>query len=147
MPGTLSHSPAKVVRELLILAGFGTDAGQWPIKVNGEPDLPDNCLTVYDVAGRDDGYVAFGERQTWHGIQVRIRSSNPEAGYAKANDIAIYLDTPVIDAQVTIASAVYLVRSFNRTSDVLPLGRDAPNSNRRVFTIDALAMLTMLPTL
>lgn len=147
MPGLLSHCPARIVREFLIAKGHGTDAGAWPIKVNGEPDLPDDCITLYDVAGRDDGFVMFGEKQEWNGVQVRVRSANPETGWVKANAISILFDTGLAAGGnlVTIGAARYLLGSINRTGNVLPLGRDAPNSNRRLSTLDCLVSVTMLP--
>lgn len=146
MPGSLSHSPAKVTRDLLIQAGLGSDGGtSWPVFATSEPDAPDNAITVYNAAGRGQGTTApDGEVQESHGVQVRVRCATEETGYAKARAIAVALDA-VANALITIAGTQYMVQLIDRSGDVLSLGKD-PSSSRRLFTLNALVTLTMLPT-
>lgn len=148
MPGTLHHSPARVVHALLVADGYGASSGQWTTKTDGEPDLPDDAVTVYNVAGRNDGFTMSGEMQTWHGVQVRVRAANPETGYRKANAIAVFFDAGFGAGRlVNVDGTQYNLGSVHRTGDVASLGRDAPNSNRRLFTLDCLVSVTMLPTM
>ncbi len=145
MPGPLSHSPARIVHALLVDRGYGAASGRWTVKTDSEPDLPDDCITIYNVQGRDDGYTQFGERQTWNGFQVRVRSANPETGYQKASAIADYFDTGVGSGLlVNIDGTQYNVGSVHRTGDVLPIGT-AQGSKREVHTLDCLLSVTKLP--
>lgn len=147
--GTLEHSPADILGQLLVLMGVGTeptDDLSWPVYVANEPDLPDNCITVYDTAGRDDGRMQVsGERAEHHGVQVRIRSTTHPIGYLKAREVAVALDEDVYQEGVTFDSGEsYTVHSVSRTGDVLPLGKESPTSERRLFTVNAVICLKQL---
>lgn len=150
MPGTLTHSPADVIRRLLIQLGHGTtpeDSGEWPIYVATEPDSPDNAITLYDTAGINQGdHMIDGERQEKHGFQVRIRGWDHTTGYTKAREIAVGMDQNVDRTSATVpdstgAGVSYTVWSITRSSDVLSLGRDTPQSKRHIFTINAVTSL------
>lgn len=157
MPGTLTHSPADVIRRVLIDLGHGvdpTDGGSWPIFVSSEPTTPDSAITVYDTAGRKDGRIMFNGRQhIFHGIQVRVRALKFETGYNKANAIAVALDEDIRLRTVTLndptgtSTTTYTVYSVSRDSDVLPIGTErpretqAPISRRQIFTINASVMV------
>jgi len=79
MPGTLTHSPSDIVRQLLVNLALGVDpttdeTSDWPIYESREPDLPDDCITVYNTADKLQGRtMTDGETQGQEGIQVRIR--------------------------------------------------------------------------
>lgn len=149
MPGSLIHSPADVLRHLLVTKGVGSipvpvpSNSDWPIYAHNEPDGPDNSITIFDVQGIKHGRTMIdGEIQEHHGIQVRIRSSVSDVGYTKARNIAIVLDEQVYQDAVTISSYNYCVHSFNRTSDVIPLGKEATTpSKRSICVINGLIML------
>ena len=146
MPGSLDHSPAEVVRRLLIQEGLGSDPadppGTWPVYANGEPDTPDSAITVYNTQGRDGGRtMTDGERQEHHGVQVRIRAAAFNTGFSKARAIAVSMDEDIVQEFITIGSASYKVWSISRSSDVLFLGNDTPTSKRKLFTINALVSL------
>src|SRR5688572_3973753 len=101
MPGTLIYSPAEVIRKLLIDLGHGfasTTASptDWSAYVDGEPDVPDSCITVYDTEGRKSGRtMTDGEIQEHHGFQIRIRAARHSSGYRKARAICIAMDQDV----------------------------------------------------
>lgn len=145
MSGSLTHSPADIIRNLLVNLGLGTTpsaAGSWPVYAEREPDAPDSVITVYNTAGRKDGRVQVGgEVQEHHGFQVRIRAANPVTGYTKAQAIAIALDETVYQDTVTISAATYLVHAVSRVGSVLALGKETPTSKRNLFTINAVAAL------
>lgn len=127
---------------MLVDMGYGTNRsanGAWPIHSTNEPDLPDNCITVYDTQGVDEGRVMQGERQEKHGIQVRIRSATHAAGFTKARAIAVAIDQDVYLESVVVDGHTYIVHAMSRTSDVLALGKELPTSKRTVFTINATA--------
>lgn len=138
----LSHSPADIIAQLLIDLGLATDPDDtdaWPVYSTDEPDLPDNCITCYDTAGRDVGRtMKDGERQQYPGIQLRIRCARHEVGFVKAQAIAIALDEQVAMDYVTLDAVTYTVQSVLRTGTVVPIGKEVPGSARRAFTINGL---------
>lgn len=141
MSGLLQHSPADVIRYLIIQLGSGSNPDAslaWPVYAAKEPNLPDNCITVFDTEGRDDGRTSpDGERQEFHGVQVKIRATTHALGWDKARDIAVSLDEEVLNETVAIGSSRYVVTAVTRTSGVLVVGSDTPSSNRRIFTFNA----------
>lgn len=147
MPGLLNHSPAKVIRQLLVNQGYGTDPGNvplqaWPVYYSGEPDTPDSVVTVYDTAGpRGQREMVTGERLEHYGIQVRVRSAAHDAGWAKANAIAVAFDKDTELMSVAIGSSRYTVYAITRTTSVIDLGRDVPTGKRNLFTLNALVAL------
>lgn len=147
MSGSLTHSPSDVIRYLLIDLGLGTapSAGQaWPVHVEREPASPDSVLTVYTTQGRTRGRTQRdGIVQEHYGIQIRVRDARPETGHVKANAVACALDTLVKRNTVTIGAQSYLVEAVTRTGAVLS-GKDAPSSNRYLFTVNALASIQPL---
>lgn len=149
MPGSLVHSPADILSYLLVSKGVGSTPtltptnSDWPIYAHNEPDGPDNCITVFDVQGKKNGRTMVdGEIQEHHGIQVRIRSSLSTDGYTKARVIAIVLDEQIYQEAVSVDASNYCVHSFSRTSDVIPLGKEATTpSKRSIYVINGLIML------
>lgn len=145
MPGTLTHSPGDVVRQLLIGLGLGTDpadSGLWPVFAAVEPNTPDNCITLYDTESRRHGRTQTdGEIQEHHGIQFVIRSATYASGYTKARAIAVAADETVYQNTVTISGTSYTVHQISRTGDVLALGQQTPESKRYLFTINAVVSL------
>lgn len=150
MPDSLLHSPADIIRQLLVDLGLGNDSNSntWPTFVGSEPGSPDNVLTVFNTAGRDQGrHMIDGTRQTFPGVQIRVRSALPAVGYSKAGTIADALDASVYNRTVNVetingvAAASYTVHALSRTTDVLDIGKDVPNSRRSIYTINATVTL------
>lgn len=142
MPGLLTHTPADILRWCLIDLGYGTDPDDddsWPIFVGVEPPEPDNCITIGNYLGIDGGREMIGrERAEYDGIQVRVRSSTLNVGWAKCHAIGIALDQSIYDNTVTIGASSYVIHSVRRTTNVLSLGKEPPTSKRDLFTINAL---------
>ncbi len=149
MSGTLAHSPADVVRHLLVDLGGGVlgggavpwTGGAWPIYVSSEPDDPDSVITIFDTAGITQGRIFQGEIQEHQGFQVRVRDANHVDGYTKANALAVLLDESSDRVNVTFASTNYFVHAITRTTGVLVLGKNVPIDKRNVFTINAIVAL------
>lgn len=149
--GPLDHSPADIIRKMLVNLGLGVtpsysaagkyNGSPWPVFAGGEPDTPDSAITVYDTAGVDHGrLMVTGERPEHHGILIRVRSAAHTAGYAKARAIAVALDTDVSFEAATIGSTTYIVWAVTRTTDVLDIGKET-NTNRDLFTVNAIVSL------
>lgn len=137
MSGTLTHSPAQILRKLLIDLGLAETTGDWTCYFSVAPDSPDKAVITFDTEGRVQGRTHVdGETQLAHGVQIQVRGTPAhEIGYARAMVIAVGLDG-FSRATVTINAVSYLVQAVTRTSDVISLGiGDA--SRRRLFTINA----------
>lgn len=151
MPGLMNHSPADVVRRLLVDLGLGSypaiPTSSWPIYSSEEPQTPDNVITVFDTVGRRQGRMMIdGAVEEHHGFQIRVRSADDRTGAVKARTIADTIDKEVYRRWVTVDSTTYQVHSLDRSSDVISLGRergeggkDKKPSQRRIFTINGTA--------
>ena len=144
---SLTHSPADVIRWLLIDLGLGTDpsvSGSWPIHTSSEPDSPDNSISVYDTAGIKDGRIQrTGETREHSGIMLQIRGVTQPIAWAKANAANIILDESIDKSLITISSTDYIVYAVTRHSGPLSLGRE-PGTNRFLFTINAVVALRQI---
>lgn len=144
MAGPLVHSPASIIRALLVSKGMGADPPSliWPIYDNADPATPDNIIFVMNEPGKSSGRVQVdGTVLEHHGISVHVRSTTPAIGYVKARQIAVVLDTEVYQDTVIIGSSTYFVHSATRTDDVLAEGKESPTSKRTLHAVNALVSL------
>lgn len=127
----MTHSQAYVVRKLLL------DLGEtWPVYATKEPGIPDGVITVYNTDGSNDGRsMVDGDVWGTDGIQIRVRSSAPDAAYDKASEVRQKL-IDVYDRTVTVDGETYVVHCFTRIGDVLDIGT-ALNDARSVCTVNA----------
>ena len=153
MSSSLANSPAEIVRQLLVDQGIGTfpsppgnQSGSWPVYVAEEPSQPDNCLTVYDTTGKDDGRrMIDGVMFTHDGFQLRIRSTDHQTGWVKGREARTFFSEVVKTNTVTINGVSYLVWAVTGIGQLLVLGYDTGNSKRRLFTLNALVSVQQLP--
>lgn len=150
MSGTLHHSPAEIIRQLLIDAGVvedlasGTaDNSDWTCFVNSHPELPDNSVCIYNTTAVGHGREQInGETQKHYGIQVRVRGEVVDSTYVKARDILDQFES-VLRAAVTIGASSYLVQAVHIAGDILDIGYDGA-SGRRLFTLNAKTDIRLL---
>lgn len=144
MSGSLAHSPADIIRELLIDLSLGVTpavGATWPVYAASVPDKPDSLITITDTAGVLDGRNQVdGEVQEHHGFQTAVRCANHSDGYVKAETIAIAFDESVRLNTVTIGSIQYTVYAVSRKSGVIAVGT-GPGDKRHLFTINAVVAL------
>jgi hypothetical protein len=145
MATSLAHSPADIIRYLLIAQGIGTlptSNGLWPIFATTEPPTPDNCITVYNTT--PDGYtrVMQGEVRPKYAFQVRVRAVDDQTGWLKANSIR-ELFTAISYALVNISSSVYRVQAIVGVGNILPIGKE-PTSRREIFTQNSQVILRQI---
>lgn len=139
----MEHTPADVVRQLLIDLTLATDpdvAGAWPAYADDEPDKPDDCITVYTTSGQSFGDDhTSGEVLGNFGVQFRVRSMDKKLGWRKANAIATAIAETVYQARVTVPDPEtdYFIQCFGGIGDVLPIGREVGKSRRHLCTINA----------
>lgn len=135
------QSPAEVLRRVLIGLGVAADppALPWPLYRGLEPADPDDCLTVYDTQGTQDGRSMFdGEAYEHPGFQLRVRARRHGAGHAKASELrhALAERIHMVAVGVSGSGVTYLLHSVNRIGVVMSLGQDVPTSKRYLFTIN-----------
>lgn len=143
----LLHSPAEILREVLVgldVGGLPT-AVRWPLFVGNEPSDPDDCLTLYDVQGTDDGRSMLdGELYVHSGFQLRLRSRDYPTGFAKASDSRRTLAESILRIIVAGSGLTYLLHAITRLSDVISLGKEVPSSKRYLFVINGTLALRRL---
>lgn len=141
------HTTAQIIQYLFMNLGIGTDAElspqqSWPIYASGEPDTPDEVLTIYNTSNQQDGRSQIdGEMYQHYGFQVRVRSTSPTQAAIKALDIANQMAEVVNTNVVSIDSANYVVEAISQKTGVLDGGKEIPTSDRNFCTINAIASI------
>ncbi len=151
----LLHSPADVLRWMLIALGAGSDPtdvnsqglpnGAWPIYVDSEPSLPDNCVTLYDTAPSSDGRIMIdGENVQHPGFQVRIRGTDHPTAFVRAeyleHVLAETLKYDTVHITTGTVTSTYLVCCAARLRTTR-MGKDVPNTKRSLYTINGILAL------
>lgn len=154
MPGPLHHAPARVLLQLLVDLGLGTDPDAdrsiaeaslvYPMYWDREPDKPDTLIKISDTEGRSFGNTQLeGERQEHEGIQFFIRGNDKEAIYRHMKEIAVALST-LSQRIVTIEDesgtgtlgTSYSVGSFTQTTGIIPIPTDTPQGKRVIYVLN-----------
>jgi hypothetical protein len=134
------HSPAEVIRQLLIDFDLGTlpsTNGEWPVYSTREPDRKDQMIVTLDQLGFTSGRsMTSGASFDHHGIQIIVRAKDHRTGYARASRIRETLLRSVIRRTVVVDEVPYVVPCINKVSEVLTLGVDAPTTGRSRFSIN-----------
>lgn len=147
MAQTLKHSPAEIVRKLLLDLGLGVAAAwtagkytgsPWPVFDAGMPDAPDNAIAITDTQGRGFGYSQpTPEALGFGGFQVMVRAKDHRTGWLRAD--AIYRGfLGVVNLVVALPgddAASYEVNGIPDIGDVLPIGTEQ-STKRHLFTIN-----------
>ena len=153
MSGALIHSPADIIRNLLIDLSQGTapaDSDAWPIYVAQEPDSPDSVITIYNTLGTRQGRFMFGEVQEKPGFQVRVRDPEHYSGFEKVQAITIALDNMASNTVVEVGDDAgtgnqsYTVYAITGRLGVIALGRDTPRTKMHLFTINAVVTVRQI---
>lgn len=137
MTGTLYHTPAEIVAQLMDDVGLANleDTGTgdpptgWTVFPLHLPDSPEQTILVKDTAGRlhrrSHPTGVMGEH---YGIQVLARSSqDPATPFKKIKSILEFFDTQVNRELVTLpdddgTSRTYRVNAITRTGPAVPAG-------------------------
>lgn len=157
MPSSLAHSQAQILRKALIQLGLAADgesqytAGRyvgdaWPVTAHKEADAPSNVVTTYATTNRVEGRNQVdGTLFEKLGVMIRVRSETEEVGWVKANAIreGVARRDLCYNVAVTLDSTNYLLESLVQIGPILVAG-DNRVSNRKVFTINALANVRQL---
>lgn len=147
VPVGITASPARIVQRLLVENGWASDpdltiVGTWPAYYDNEPDLPDNCITIYDTTPALDSDLMLSGEQTQHeGITIRIRSKDHDVGASMTRQLLKQLTEQVYFKYLTIGSHQYLVQCFAQLS-IVRLGRDS-KTKRTLHNINGFVAVTM----
>lgn len=140
----MAHSPADIIRNMLIALGIGTepvDEGAWPVSAYSEKDTPDAVITVYNTPGVVDGKTgATNDIFEHYGYQIRVRATkNPTAA------VKIYqMDQTLGDVlmqQVNVDDKVYIVCAVVRKGAIVDGGKESPTSQRNFYTLNAVSAI------
>lgn len=130
------EAPSEVVAQLIVDLGLGTATltDDWAVFATGEPDSPDNVITVYDTTPFMDGRTHDGKLQGMPGIQVRIRARDPRNGWKKSKNIEYQLS--IVYQRIVHRTNRYMVHALNGFGGVLVIGKETGVSKRNLFTIN-----------
>lgn len=146
MSGILTHSPADIVRYLLINRGIGSlpeDSGDWPIYAIRMPASPDNLICVYNTQGVMGGkYHVTKTTVERYGIQISIASASHLVGLSKANEVCEVLDELTYDS-ILVGTSQYRIHGFQKTSSILS-NKTTNISKQNSTTVNFLMAVTQL---
>lgn len=144
---TTTHSPARILAAYLVAQSLVTaynSGAAWACFVGFMPDddaVSDSAVAVTDTTGLQDGrQISDGEPIEFAGVQVRIRSLDSDAAWAKAAAIAAALNA-LTSGSVTLGGSTYSLRSVSQQSPVLSLGRERGTRRRTNLSINYLVTL------
>ena len=170
IPTDLQNSPAEIVAQYLVNIGVGSDATaplaakfnnrhkligsgppnsvQWPVYYANEPSSPDSVITVFDTMGQiNSRYMGSGIYYVYWGLQIRVRSYDHQSGWLKAESIRRILSTITTQNIVSgsyLQSNVYCMLPFTGIGMVLPIGNDTPQTKRKIFTLNLMAIISQI---
>jgi uncharacterized protein YggL (DUF469 family) len=101
--------------------------------------MPDNLVTVVDVEGVSDGREMIqGSLQDQLGFQVRIRATDQQTAWTKANSIRTFMSEVVNQNKLVLKDGkTFIIWTLSRIGRVIDLTRDMANTERRRMTINA----------
>ena len=143
MTGTLYHTPAEIIAQLLIDLGLANGAEEdealtgWVVFAIHKPETPDQAILLTDTAGRlHNREMVRGITGEHYGIQVLTRSAeDPATSYKRLKLIFEYFDTQVLRELVILEDEstellhTYRVNAITKTGPPIPSGNDG----RRFF--------------
>ena len=152
----LTHSPADIIRQLLVDLGLAIDptygpdgqytgGASWPVFAHSEPSFPDRCITVRETDAQDDGPDMHGNLYYHHGCQLRFRDVDKNSPSAKARAVqtAIFQPENVLQRTVTVGGVSYEVWCVI-PGPVLNLGYNLPGDKRTLVTVNILTPIRAL---
>ncbi len=144
----LLHPQGRIIQELFILLGIGTNplnSSVWPVFSPKEPDAPDNCLVIWNKDGEEKGNDNnSGEVFLYRGISVLVRATDHNTGYQKAMSIRSTLNKSVDHAVVSLGDSLYCIDCVTTTGDVMDLNMGKTSDRLQRFTVNALADIKIL---
>ena len=142
----LNDSPAFILTRFLIAQGeliIPGESGTWPVYTGALPDggnVEHNAVVGIDTAGVGDGRIMNGSPLFHHGVQLMIRSTDYNVGYAKAAALAEELAVANQTA-VDVGDDTYVIHAIKQTSSVTSLGQEPESKRRYLFSVNFTATI------
>lgn len=142
----MNHSPAYILAQYLIGEGLLSDptgAGAWKVYVGMLPDgqtTEHNAVGCIDTTPLKDGRLNSGPSIFHYGIQLLLRSSAYNTGYAKASALLEALEAVDRDT-VTISGTTYRLMNVSPTGGIVVLGQEDGTKRRELFSVNFLVTL------
>lgn len=142
----MNHSPAYIIAQYLKDQGEVTDpdsSGDWMAYVGtlpGGDEAEHDAVGVMNTSPVQDGRLMTGAGIYHHGVQILLRASAHNTGYAKAHDLLEALED-VDDDQVTCGSDTYEINNVSPAGGVVSLGQEEGTRRREMFSVNFLATL------
>ena len=144
----MNYSPAKIIKEYLIDEGIVVDpegsVDGWKIYLS---NLPDGENTDYDAVAcmdtspvKDGRIMKTGETIFHHGIQLLVRTSEYNDGYAKASEILEALQV-VDDVEITVGTDDFKINNVSPATGIVALGQEKGTKWREMFSLNFLVTL------
>lgn len=153
MTRKLGHSPAQIIRQLMIDLDQGSEPNtdqEWPIYGEEMPDTPSDAILVSDTEGRVFGrYQVTGETVEKYGIQFRIRSEGLY-GYLRAAEISSAVDVYVrrnevhLDEEGDIPAGDYIVNAIHKVGPVIRIGKEPDGGGRWQWSLNCIVSIEPL---
>ena len=142
----MNHTPAYIIAQYLIGEGFLTtpgESGDWEVYTGNLPDGDDvenNIVACMDTESVKDGRVMAGENIFHYGVQLLLRSTAYNTGYAKMDDLVDALEAVDRDT-VTISTSDYRLDNITLTTSIVVIGQEEGSKRRELFSLNFLVTL------
>lgn len=145
----MDHSPAKVLAELLKASSSApftnpADSLSWPLFIASMPDgenVENDCGALFDTVGVREARLLSGTNVFQHGVQVRIRATVYQDGWAKGEEVEAILSA-IHNEPVVVGAATYLVDDVSQATPMFALGQEPGTRRREIFTVNFLVRLS-----
>lgn len=113
----------------------------WPGFRSLMPEDPDEAVALYDYGAIKDGRLIAGGEVILHpSVNFRIRATQYNTGWDKAEALALALDGIVNDATVLVETTNYTIQAVSRLGGTLHNGLEEAagrgNRRRHIFTFN-----------
>lgn len=151
---TLAHSPAEVLRQLIIDLNQGSWPNldsDWPVYTRQKPNEPDNLILTTTLGSVPHGRnFVTGESRLHFGAEVLVRSIRTNStgtggytsGYEKIGLVCLALNTQVFNRIVYVSSYTYTVHAMVQTGDISDQGADNADNERYLFSVSYTMAIT-----
>ena len=145
MTGQLLNTPAEVIRDFIIAAGFMTDpsdGSSWPLYISSLPDGATNAGVLMDAPGWKNGRLSSTGLVIEHyGLVLKIRSRDYNAGFVKIEAMTLDLDEVDKD-NIVVGGQTFELTNISRVEPIKSLGTE-PESTKRRFFFESSFLVTM----
>ena len=145
----MDHSPAYIIKKYLVGEGLLVepgDSGDWPAYVgilpDGKPDeVKNDIVACMDTSPVKDGRImGTGENILHYGVQILLRSTAYNTGYAKMEALRASLESVNRDT-IIISANTYRLENVTLTTGVVVVGQEEGSKRRELFSLNFLVTL------